>query len=172
MQAKQIILTSILALAAAGAMADDSSFDNAAFASTLTRAQVKADVLKARKAGELIAAGEGYQGPTVFPKSDLSRSVVMAQVLEARAHGELLAAGDILPNYGKVDLSGSTLTRPAAQAQGLAANIAGERLPAGELLPAGGSYRADRQRHEQVASKRPPFQSIAKVFRRDDTAAQ
>ena len=67
MNAKHVLFTSVIALATASALttafADDLTVGKVAHAtSTLTRDQVKADVLKAHASGELLSAGEGYAG--------------------------------------------------------------------------------------------------------------
>lgn len=167
MNAKQIFLMSAISLAAAGAMANDITIDNTPTESSVTRAQVKAEVRQARKAGELIAAGEAYQGGRVAYTSSAARSDVRAQFVAARAQGELLAAGEGSSNDGRFSLSDSTLARADVKAQVVAASKAGELLPAGE------GYFSDSHTHHQVASTGTPLQSVAKAFRRiSDTASQ
>jgi hypothetical protein len=167
MNAKQIFLMSAISLAAAGAMADDITIDNTPTEPSVTRAQVKAEVLRARKAGELIAAGEAIQGGPIAYKSSAARSDVKAQFVAARARGELLAAGEGLSNDAKFSLNDSTLARADVKAQVIAARKAGELLPAGE------GFSSDSHTHNQVASTATPLQSIAKVFHRiNDTTSQ
>jgi hypothetical protein len=65
----------------------------------VSRAQVKADVLQARVAGDLQPAGEGTPQDRVYAQaisapSTLARANVKADVLEARANGQLIPAGE------------------------------------------------------------------------------
>lgn len=160
MNAKQVLFTSILALAAAGAMADDITIDNSTTGSGVSRQQVRADVLKARKAGTLLAAGERYEGAPIAATSTVARSDVKAQVTAARAAGQLLAAGEALPN-DPADAAPSTVTRAEVKAEVLAARKAGTLLPAGEGTP-----------EAVVAQRQPaanPFRAVAKAFHHDTT---
>ena len=159
MNAKQVLFTSIIALSAAGAMADDITIDRTPATSTVTRAQVRAEVLKARKAGELLAAGEGYQGAPAPITSSVARADVKSQVIAARSSGELLAAGEGAPSDVRSYATGSTLSRAEVKAEVIAARQAGQLLPAGEAYP-----DASRQ---QAAHAANPFKSLAKVFQRD-----
>jgi hypothetical protein len=161
MNAKQVIFTSVIALAAAGAMADDITIDNTPVASTVTRAQVKAEVLKARKAGELLVAGEGYPGDQLSTTSNVARAEVKSQVIAARAAGELLVAGEGAPNDAHLYATRSTLSRADVKAEVLAARKAGQLLPAGEAYP----DAPIAQQHTVAAGN--PFKSLAKVFHRD-----
>jgi len=161
MNAKHILFSSVIALAAAGAMADDITVDNTPGVSTATRAQVKADVLKARKSGELLGAGEAGQKVRA-PVLSAARSDVATQFRVARANGELLAAGEGSSYDNESRANDFTLARAGVKAEVVAASKAGELLPAGE-----GYYR-NEPGHHQVASSGSPFQSVAKLFRRLD----
>jgi hypothetical protein len=167
LKARHVIFASVISLAAAGAMADDITIDSTPSTSSVTRAQVKAEVLRARKAGELIAAGEGYPAAPLTGSSTLARSEVKQQIVAARAAGELLAAGEGSPGNDNLYASTSTLGRVDVKAQVLAARQAGELLPAGEGGP------GDFAIHRHATSTSTPFQSLAKVFHRgSDTTSQ
>ncbi len=95
MNAKQLISLAALAIAAGSALADDITPDHSATAvSSRTRASVKAEVLQARAAGELLSAGDEDFGATA-PRSTLARATVKADVLAARANDELMPAGEL-----------------------------------------------------------------------------
>jgi len=164
MNAKYLIATSIAALAATSAMAGDVA-EPAAAAAPLTRAQVKAEVIQARKAGELIPAGELYPIPPVSPgDSNVTRAEVRTQVLQARAAGELIPAGEG-PIVDTGALAGtSTLSRAEVKAEVIAARKAGELIPAGEGVP------DPYVRHTPVDSG-TLGQTLAKLFRRRGNAA-
>jgi hypothetical protein len=87
MQVKQLIALSALAVAASAALADDPTPEPKLTVSTLTRAEVKGDVLQARARGELLAAGEEELVAAAPARSTLSRAAVKAEVLQARASG-------------------------------------------------------------------------------------
>ena len=82
--------TLLLATGAAFAQSDLDTFVHEAQQqkSTLTREQVKAEVLRARAAGEL-DFNEGNYPPVQHVASTLTREQVKAEVLAARANGEL-----------------------------------------------------------------------------------
>ena len=159
MNAKQVLFTSIVSLAAASAMADDITIDSAPVTSTVTRAEVKADVLKARRAGELLAAGEGYQGVPTPVASIVARADVKSQVISARTSGELLAAGEGRPTDSR-GYAVSTLSRTEVKAQVIAARQAGQLLPAGEAYP------APRTAAQHSVHAGNPFSKLAKVLHR------
>ena len=66
--------------------------------STLTRAQVQAELQEARAAG-LVAFGETEQ-PAAQVASTLSREQVRAEAEAARAHGPVAFGGEGYPNTG------------------------------------------------------------------------
>src|SRR5262245_51309480 len=160
MNAKHILFSSVIALAAAGAMADDITVDNTPSVSTATRAQVKAEVLNARKSGELLGAGEvGQRVPA--PVFSASRSDVASQFRVARANGDLLAAGEGSYDANEARTHQFNLARADVKAETLAAAKAGELLPAGEAF-----YNVEPGHHKAVASSGNPLQSVAKLLRR------
>jgi hypothetical protein len=129
MNVKQLLALTTLAIAAGTALAQDNS---------LTRADVRQQVLAARAAGTLIPAGEGIAPgyPTSGDRaSTLSRSQVKAGVLQARASGELQPAGEGTPEnraYAQAVSTPSTLARADVKADVLEARANGELIPAGE----------------------------------------
>jgi hypothetical protein len=85
-------------IAALGATGDAADYDppRASLTSTRSRADVRAEVLSARAAGELRPAGEAEaytvaRGPVTWARS---RAEVKAEVIAARANGELVPAGE------------------------------------------------------------------------------
>jgi hypothetical protein len=132
MKVNRVLFTSVIALASAGAFADDITIDKAHSASVLTRDQVKATVLKARASGELLAAGEGYVGVPVAVTSNVARSDIKGQVIAARAAGELQAVGEADPRSDRVFQVASTRSRADVKAEVIAARQAGQLLPSGE----------------------------------------
>lgn len=98
-----IATVAALALLSAGsAMAAGEFLDAPAPAvSTLSRATVQGQVLAARNAGTLVAAGEGLAADKASAPvaSGLDRATVRAAVLAARAAGTLGAPGEGLASY-------------------------------------------------------------------------
>ena len=89
-------------LAATGAFAND-EFNGEAFyqkpqasASSLTRAQVKADLAQALAAGQIVHGDLGYKIPDAV--STKSRAQVKAELTQARAAGELIT-GDAIYKF-------------------------------------------------------------------------
>ena len=134
MNVKQILGLTALALAAGSALAQDGS---------VTRAEVRQEVLAARAAHTLIPAGEGItpEYPRVGRASDVSRAQVRQEVLQARAAGQLEPAGEgSLEDgvYARAVAAPSTLARSEVKEQVLEARANGELVPAGEgEMPAG-----------------------------------
>jgi hypothetical protein len=96
-------------LSAGSAMAAGEFLDEPApLVSTLSRAAVQSQVLAARSAGTLSAAGEGLAADrAVAPAaSGLARATVRAELLSARAAGTLSAAGEGLAADTPVALAG------------------------------------------------------------------
>ena len=83
MNAKQLIALSILAVAGGAAFADDITIANDAFTSQKTRAEVTAEVLQARAAGQLQFASEVDAGTPVATTSTLTRDQVRAELRNA-----------------------------------------------------------------------------------------
>ena len=84
-----LIAAATAALFASPAFAYDSQQDAPAPASQLTRADVKAEVIRARAAGELDFTEVNYPREQVATAPGLGRAQVRAEVLRARAAGEL-----------------------------------------------------------------------------------
>src|SRR5262249_10600537 len=123
MNAKHILFSSVIALAAAGAMADDITVDNTPSISTATRAQVEAEVLKARQSGDLLGAGEAGQRVRA-PVLSASRSDVASQFRVARANGDLLAAGEGASYANEARTHEFNLARADVKAETIAARNA------------------------------------------------
>ena len=113
---------------------------------SLTRAEVRQEVLGARAAHTLIPAGEGVTPG--YPRasdraSNVTRAQVKSDVLQARVGGQLQPAGQGSPEdrvYAQAVAAPSTLARSEVKAQVLEARANGELVPAGEgELPAGAS---------------------------------
>ena len=132
MNATQILFSSALVLAAAGAMADDITIARTSATSALTRADVTADLQRARAAGELLAPGERYDGAPVSTTSTVARADVKAQVAAAEAAHQLMPAGEGRPDDPSLQGAPSTLTRADVKEQNLAARRTGQLLPAGD----------------------------------------
>jgi hypothetical protein len=103
---------------------------------SLTREQVRAEVLAARAAGTLGSGGEGYQGQVFETTSTLTRAEVRAQLAAARAAGALYE-GEAYP--GPAGLlspapAASPLTRAQVRAELAAARAAGT-VHVGEAYP-------------------------------------
>ena len=96
-----------------------------------TRADVKAQVLQARAAGELRPAGEASEPMAYrFGPSTRSRADVRAEVVMARLQGDLVPAGQGAESH---DASGpSMLARADVKADTLQARLHGELTPSGE----------------------------------------
>jgi hypothetical protein len=134
MNTRNLIGLTALALAMGSALADEG----------LSRAQVREDVIAARKAGTLVPAGEGVTPG--YPKaadraSSVSRAQVKSDVLAARATGRLVPAGPGSPEdrvYAQQVAAASTTTRGEMKQEVLAARANGELIPAGEgAMPTG-----------------------------------
>ena len=129
MNARQVLTLSVLALAAGSALAQDAS---------LTRAEVRQEVLAARAAHTLVPAGEGSIAsyPTTSDRaSNVTRAQVKSEVLQARAAGQLQSAGERSPEdriYAQAVAAPSTLARSDVKTQVLEARANGELIPAGE----------------------------------------
>ncbi|OZI73687.1 MULTISPECIES: DUF4148 domain-containing protein [Bordetella] len=67
--------------------------------SSLTRAQVVAELQAARAAGQ-VTFGETEQAATPVASSTLTRAQVQAEAAEARAHGAYAFGGEGYPNTG------------------------------------------------------------------------
>ena len=83
MNVKQLIALSVLAVAGGAAFADDITVANDAFMSQKTRAEVTAEVLQARGAGQLQFASEGDAGAPAVVMSTVTREQVRMELLAA-----------------------------------------------------------------------------------------
>lgn len=82
MNVKQLITLSALALVGTAALADDPTIVNNDFKSTLTRAEVRAELAKARADGSMAIVGEmGYIAPVTTSASTLTREQVRAEAI-------------------------------------------------------------------------------------------
>jgi len=80
MNVKQLIALSALAFAGTAAMADDITIANDSFVAQKSRAEVRAEVVQARAAGTLQAAGEVDTGVSTATASTLTREQVRAEL--------------------------------------------------------------------------------------------
>jgi hypothetical protein len=100
MNTKSVLIAAFAALAASTAMAESPERDVPTLAnSTLSRAEVAAEAVKAQAAGQIAKGEQTYVAST--PASDISRAQVMAEARAAQrlgliAHGEV-AARDATP---------------------------------------------------------------------------
>jgi len=126
MNAKQVLITTLVAAASAAALAGEIEQPAA------TRAQVRAEFLKARASGQL-PQGEVYPVQARDTRGTaVSRAEVKEQFRTAQAAGELLPAGEGAAIGGGDVHFDSTLARADVKAEVIAARKAGELLPAGE----------------------------------------
>jgi len=160
MNVKQVLFTGAIALASAGAFADDITIDKSHSASLLARDQVKADVLNARATGKLLSAGEGYTGIPVAATSNVARSDIKGRVLAARAAGELQPVGEADPRSNTVFHVASARSRADVKAEVIAARQAGELLPAGEAYAI-----LSNARPALTANAKNPFKAIVELAR-------
>ena len=128
MNTKQFLISSLIVVA--GTVATASARADGAFAPT-TRADVQAQVLQARAAGELRPAGEAAEPMAYrFGPSTRSRADVRAEVVTARLQGDLLPAGQ---GAASRDATGpSMLARADVRADTVLARLHGELTPSGE----------------------------------------
>jgi hypothetical protein len=169
MRTKQVIAASLIALATSAAFADDITLDKVPAGSTVTRSQVKADVLKARASGQLLSAGEAYNGTPEPVGSNVARSEVKTGVLAARSNGQLLAAGEADPRGAREFAASSTRSRADVKAEVIAARKAGELMPAGE------AYGGYADAHGKADAGTNPFTALAKAVHgkhQSDTSTQ
>jgi hypothetical protein len=105
----------------------------ASAATQLTREEVRAEVVRARAAGELDVTEANYPPEFKSPTSTLTRAQVRAELLRARAAGELDLTEASYPfSYTQEK---STVTRAAVLAEVIRARNAGE-LDITEATPA------------------------------------
>jgi hypothetical protein len=125
---KQFLISSLIVVA--GTVATASARADGGFA-PITRADVKAQVLQARAAGELRPAGEAAEPMAYrFGPSTRSRADVRAEVVTARLQGDLVPAGQGAESR---DATGpSMLARADVRADTVLARLHGELTPSGE----------------------------------------
>jgi Domain of unknown function (DUF4148) len=93
MNAKQISIATLIALASSVALADDITIDTVQHKSLKSRADVTAEVVAARAQGQLFTGGEVL--PAARAISSKSRDAVRAEVVAARAAGKLYVGGEM-----------------------------------------------------------------------------
>jgi len=131
---KQFLISSLIVVTGAVAATSHARAgvtDGPAAWAPLTRAEVRAQVLEARAAGQLRPAGEA-SGPVAyrFDAPTRTRADVRAEVLQARLHGELVAAGQGAEADDATGLS--TRARADVRAETVMARLQGELIPSGE----------------------------------------
>ena len=153
MNAKPSFLLSAVVLSVAASFAGPARAGD--IGERLSRADVKAEVLRARAAGELLRAGEGGYFTSQPGRGTATRAEVKADVLQAMARGELLPAGDRPMHY---DVPTSVLARADIKDEVKQAQAARQLVPAGERIasfePASGPARVYRDRGEMTAASR------------------
>ena len=98
MNVKQIAIAVSLVLAGTAAMAVEATQWNSP---TVTRAEVKQELARARANGELEEVGEAYGGfhHADLRKSTVTRAEVKQELARARANGELEDVGETYGNF-------------------------------------------------------------------------
>ena len=115
MYAKTLIASISLALLSiAGHASEATQF--ATEASTLTRAEVQAELARAIAAGKLNEPGEAYGSVNLPQGTSLTRASVVAELQRARAGGSLNIPGEIYGSFGATEVA-STKTRAEVRAQ-------------------------------------------------------
>ena len=90
---KTLLIAALAIVAAGSSLANEvtpETFGN--FKSTLTRAEVTAEYVRAKQTGELAWANNFYNPAAQRSASTLTRAEVMAEVVRARNAGEISAA--------------------------------------------------------------------------------
>ena len=153
MNTKQFLISSLIVVA--GTVATAPARADGGFA-PITRADVKAQVLQARAAGELRPAGEAAEPMAYrFGPSTRSRADVRAEVVTARLQGDLVPAGQ--GAEAGAATGPSMLARADVRADTVLARLHGELTPSGE-----GFGPVDRQ----ARLVRYPAETLAAVRRR------
>jgi hypothetical protein len=93
MNTKQLIVTSLLTIAGGAALASEAT-EFPIPPSTLTRAEVRAELARAQASGELLSSAEAEQRPFALAASTLTRAEVRAELARARASGELVSSAE------------------------------------------------------------------------------
>ena len=131
MNAKTLFAATFIALAGSAAMAQEITVDTTPIVSTMTRAQVQAEVGRARTNGHFEDHGIYYARSDFAPTgSSKSRSDVKQEVAQARAAGKLDNSGEL---YG-VDFATTAggKTRAEVKAEVVQAVNGHARLSQGE----------------------------------------
>ena len=119
MNAKNLIVAAVATLAVSGAFAQfvgEATYEKpvAASTSSVTRAEVKADLALAQANGQVAVGEASYQAnkpvPSAYAQSPLSREAVQAEVLRANQSGELAALNGEA-SYSRPVVSASTRSR-------------------------------------------------------------
>jgi len=146
MNAKQLVIVSVIAIAAGAALAPVAF---AADGSSLTRAEVSASVLQARASGQLRRAGDAadYYVQDQAGGAVRTRAEVRAEVLAARASHELVASGEAsLPIGAATAFEPSYLARATVKDETRMARAHGELIPSGQGFgPTEGASSAHRE---------------------------
>jgi hypothetical protein len=149
MNAKQLVIVSVIAVAAGAAVAPVAF---AADGSSLTRAEVAASVTKARADGQLRSTGESaeyyvYDAPTGPARS---RADLRAEVLAARAAHQLVASGEAVSPIGEsIAVEPSYLARSTVKDETRMARAHGELIPSGQGF---GPTEGTPVRHEHAVA--------------------
>ena len=113
MNIKQLVVAATVVIAAGSAFADTVSASGTSVASPKTRAEVQAELVKARADGSMDYTDANYP---ILPKtkSTLTRAEVQAELVKARADGSMDYTD---ANYPILPKTKSTLTRAEVQAE-------------------------------------------------------
>ena len=132
MNAQQLVIVSVIAVAAGAAVAPIAF---AADGSSLTRAEVAASVTKARADGQLRRTGESaeYDVHDTATGPARSRADLRAEVLDARAAHQLVASGEAVSPIGAGNaVEPSYLARATVKDETRMARAHGELIPSGQ----------------------------------------
>ncbi len=125
MNTKQLFAAAAIALVGTTSAFAQDAEQHVPTGSQLTRAEVKAEVQRARDAGELIVASETALNATqpVKATSGLTRAEVRAEVLKAQADGSLARAAELDGNFAAAPAPTNTAaarTREEVRAEAIA----------------------------------------------------
>jgi hypothetical protein len=110
------LVAAFAALSSTAVFAESPTREATGFRATLTRAEVKADVLVAAATHRLLPAGEQATAAPARPAAfAVSRAQVKADTLSARAAGTLLPAGEVVDGPRTAPRTGSVTTRLAGR---------------------------------------------------------
>ena len=114
MNTKQLIAASLLALAGSAVLASEAT-EFTIPPSTLTRAEVRAELARAQASGELISSAEADQRPFTMLASNLTRDAVRAELARAKANGELVSSAEA--EQRPFTVAGATRSRDDVRAE-------------------------------------------------------